>query len=154
MPTLRTLSALVLALGSVACGNWNTLAGPPAELADTVQSGTYRGDVSLEVRVFAGPLRVKHLTCGGLVDITVDELGDEFVEADVPCEGYDAHVEGILTDDLTIDGTVTIDGVELEWEGRFDAYDGMYGEAAGERTESSLRFEYAFFVDAVLDGAE
>ena len=155
MTTIRNATFLGLAglLMCSGCGDWNELMGAPSDVSDEVTEGTYEGELTIEIRVFAGPVRVKHLTCGQPLDLLVGEKRDDAVHAEVACEDFDAVLEGTLMDDMSIDGTLSVDGMELDWDGWFYDPQAVYGEAAGELNESGLRIEYVMYVDAVLTDA-
>lgn len=152
--TLSTLSTLTLILACSACSDWQVLTGAPDDLSEIVEDGTYVGDVDLEIRVFAGPIRVRQITCSEPLDVVVDKASDVSVVGELMCsiEGQPATIAlaGTLNDDLSVTGALDVQGMELPWSGWFYDPTGMYAEGAGQVNEQGLRVEYAMYYDGAL----
>jgi len=153
------LALLPVAFGCTNEANWQDLSGPPGDVLRQPTPGIYEGAMFLDVRGYAGKVKVAQRDC--TVPFSV-EVSPDAVQWFVG-KGRDCDLGkqvGIL--DLTlvtdVDRPYTgeaggqLGGLDGSWEGWFYGEDLLYAEAAGDTHDKLGRMEYLILAEAVRVG--
>ncbi len=139
---------LALSILLVGC-SWQQPVGAPTGLAPNAPDGTYEGEVELELRAFAGPVRVKREVCTTTFVVEVDTLDGVRGTGTCVLDGDD--IDLVLLGEIRgmpfVGGDLESDNFEGGWEGWFYDDDRLYGETVGETMTDSVRIEWFGWFD-------